>query len=201
MVYIKLKNRHKIYVQNKVTIITPTHKRLTTLAEAIDSVKQQTYANWEQIIVSDGYDENVKTLIDSINDPRIIYHYTFPLHVMGNYQRNKALQFMTGEFILYLDDDNIIFENCLATMVYSFTSNDIGYVIAPIFYGKEKNIMSPRYPFKFGEIDLLNYIVRRELVIKIGGQGMHGCADLFLIQKIANISKGNYIDAIIGYHR
>lgn len=74
-------------------------------------------------------------------------------------------------------------------MVSSFTTNDIGYVIAPIFYGKEKNIMSPRYPFKFGEIDLLNYMVRRELVNKIGGQGMHGCADLFLIQEIAKFQK------------
>lgn len=44
-------------------------------------------------------------------------------------------------------------------------------------------------------------MVKRELVEKIGGQNMHGCSDLFLIQKIANISKGSYIDAIIGYHR
>lgn len=98
-----------------------------------------------------------------------------------------------------MDDDNIIYNECLSHMVNSFTSKKIGYVIAPILYGDA--ILYPNFPFRFGNVDLLNYMVRRKLVEKIWGQNMHGCADLFLIQKISAISRGNNISKIIGHHR
>ncbi len=84
-------------------------------------------------------------------------------------QRSQSLEYTaTGEFILYLDDDNIIYPGCLATMVGAFTSDDIGYVVCPIRYGR--GIMAPPKPFCHQQIDLLNYMVRRRLVEKVWGQ-------------------------------
>lgn len=189
----------KRYYKGKVTIITPTFKRLNSLREAIKSVQDQSYPNWEQIIVSDGFEKDVKDMVESLQDSRVSYYFTYPLHVMGNYQRNYALKYATGEYILYLDDDNILFENCLKKMTTGFYNKDIGYVVAPIKYGQ--NILYPKHPFKFGEIDLLNYMVRRRLVENINGQNMHACADLFLIQKINRIAKGSFINDLVAHHR
>lgn len=199
MAYIKIKHMRDNYIKGRVTVITPTYKRLEKLVEAIQSVQRQTYTNWEHIVVSDGYDGKVKNLICSINDARLSYYYTYRMEVMGNYQRNYALKYATGEFIIYLDDDNIIYDNCLSSMVGQFTSDNIGYVIGPILYGN--NIMSPKYPFRWGKIDLLNYMVRRKLVEKLWGQNVHMSADFYLIDRISKVSMGNYVDNIIGHHR
>ena len=199
MFFVKYLKYNKKYDKGKVTIITPTYKRLEKLREAIESVLVQTYANWEHIIVSDSYDKNVEELIERMNDSRIQYHYTFKLNVMGNYQRNYALKYATGEYVLYLDDDNIIYEHCLRTMTDGFTSDDIGYVICPIKY--VNTIKNPQKGFVYREIDLLNYMVRRRLVEKVWGQCVHAIADYILIDEIRAISKGNYIEEYIGDHR
>lgn len=199
MFYIKRLKLNKTYEKGKVTIITPTYKRLEKLKEAIESVLGQTYTNWEHIVVSDSYDKNVEELIERMNDPRIQYHYTFKLNVMGNYQRNYALKYATGEYVLYLDDDNIIYENCLRTMFGGFTSDEIGYVICPIKY--VDTIKNPKEGFVYREIDLLNYMVKRKLVERVWGQCVHASADYILIDKIRTISKGIYLEEYIGDHR
>jgi glycosyltransferase involved in cell wall biosynthesis len=96
MFFIKYLKPNKTYEKGRVTIITPTYNRLNKLKEAIDSVLNQTYANWEHIIVADGYDDNVRELICYYNDPRVKYYYTMKLNVMGNYQRNYALKHAGG---------------------------------------------------------------------------------------------------------
>lgn len=199
LAFIRLRHLRENGVGGRVSIITPTYKRVESLIEAMDSVHRQTYTNWEHIVVSDGYDADVKRAVAVRNDSRVSYHCTGRMNVMGNYQRNVALNFASGEYILYLDDDNIIYEDCLSRMVQGFSGEDIGYVIAPIRYGD--GVMVPKLPFRWGEVDLLNFMVRRDLVEKAWGQSMHHCADFFLIEKISRTSKGNYVDHLIGHHR
>lgn len=191
--------QRKHYEPGRVSIITATHNRPEQLEEAIESVRQQTYRNWEQIIVSDGKDERLPRLVNRIGDPRLQVHHTSRLAVMGNYQRNVALRYATGEYVLFLDDDNIIYPKCLEIMVQGFSRADIGYVICPIHYGS--TIKDPKLGFQYREIDLLNYMVRRKLIEKTWGQPVHGIADYLLIKKISEISSGNYLNEIIGHHR
>jgi glycosyltransferase involved in cell wall biosynthesis len=198
MTYIKYFQR-KTYEPGRVTVITATYNRPDKLREAIESVRAQTYQNWEQIIVSDGPDPRVDALVREIGDPRVRSFSTSRLPVMGNYQRNYALKHATGEFVLYLDDDNIIYPHCLQTMVAGFDSEQIGFVVSPIHYGD--TIKDPQPGFAYREIDLLNYMVRRRLVEKVGGQRVHAIADYLLIRDIAAISKGNFLKELIGHHR
>jgi glycosyltransferase involved in cell wall biosynthesis len=185
--------------KGKVTVITPTYRRLDKLKEAMACVRSQTYPRWEHIIVSDGFDPQVQNLVASVADAAVQYHHTRHISVMGNYQRNTALLYATGEFVLYLDDDNLIEPHCLATMVSGFQSDDIGYVVAPIRYGG--GMKQPKPGFRYREIDLLNYMVRRRLVERVGGQSADHSADYFLIDKIRRISQGAHLDVVIGHHR
>lgn len=182
-----------------VTIITATYNRPQLLREAIESVRAQTYPNWEQIVVSDGPDSRVDALVACCGDPRIRAAHTSRFPVMGNYQRNYALRYATGEFILYLDDDNIIYPDCLRVMVGGFTSSDVGYVVSPIRYGD--GLMRPSPGFKHEEIDLLNFMVRRRLVERVWGQNVRYSADYFLIRAVSRISEGAFLDEVVGHHR
>lgn len=198
MAYIKHWQR-KSYERGRVTVVTATYNRLDKLREAIESVRAQSYSNWEQIIVSDGPDPRVDRLVREIGDARVRSFSTSRLPVMGNYQRNYALRHATGEFVLYLDDDNVIYPHCLESMVSGFDTEQTGFVISPIHYGD--TIKAPQPGFAYREIDLLNYMVRRRLVERVGGQRVHASADYLLIRDIAAISSGKYLQQPIGHHR
>jgi glycosyltransferase involved in cell wall biosynthesis len=51
-----------------VSIIMPTYNRAEYILEAIESIRNQTYRNWELVIVDDGSDDNTEALISSLHD-------------------------------------------------------------------------------------------------------------------------------------
>jgi cellulose synthase/poly-beta-1,6-N-acetylglucosamine synthase-like glycosyltransferase len=150
--------------------------------------------------VSDGADARVDALVAGYGDPRIRAYRTRRVGWWGNHQRNSALKFATGELVLFLDDDNVLYPNCLETMVRAFSSPEIGYVVCPVRFG-ESGILAPRPSFGAAEIDLLNYMVRRPLVERVWGQGARHAADFVLIDRIRRLSQGRFVDVIIGHHR
>lgn len=100
----------------KFSIITATYNRPIKLKTMIQSVVDQKYQNWELIIVDDCSTENNnklnKSIVESFNDDRIFYHH---LTINGKqcHARNVGLTYATGEWIRYLDDDDIFYPNCL----------------------------------------------------------------------------------------
>ena len=59
--------------KNFVSVITPTYNRGEILKETIQSVLNQTYQNFEYIIVDDGSTDNTKEIVQSFQDKRIKY--------------------------------------------------------------------------------------------------------------------------------
>lgn len=199
MLWLKYFDRRPV-VKGRVSVLTATYNRPQTLAEAIASVQAQTYENWEQLVVSDGADPRVNALVRGLSDPRIRASHSLPCHTFGAYQRNCALRSAEGEFLMFLDDDNVIDPHCLATMVGGFDDPDVGFVVCPVRYGTN-GIMRPRPDFKVQEIDTLNVMVRRELMVRVGGFGPRYSADFRMFDKVRRISRGRFLDTVIGHHR
>ena len=92
----------------KFSIITPTFKRKDLLTRAMNSLLQQTYQDWEMIIVNDSpFDTSYNEFASSINDARIHYHVNN--HNQGvNYSRNFALSKISADsrWVIFLDDDD-----------------------------------------------------------------------------------------------
>lgn len=92
----------------KFSIITPTYKRSDKLVRAVLSLQNQTYTDWEMIIVNDSpHDTSYRDFSSSINDARIHYHIN--TNNMGvNYSRNYALTKISADskWVIFLDDDD-----------------------------------------------------------------------------------------------
>lgn len=81
---------------------------------AIQSVLDQTYSNFEIIIVDDGSIDNTFELVDSLSEPRIKYYYQN--HSERSAARNFGVSKAKGEFICFLDDDDLFLKDHLETL-------------------------------------------------------------------------------------
>ena len=101
-----------------VSVIIPIHDRTHELREAIESVLRQSYTNWELILVTDGSPPATMQVIDAYrHDPRIrVYSY---LDQSGTAVRgrNRGIKEARGEYIAFLDSDDIAARDRLAISV------------------------------------------------------------------------------------
>ena len=89
-----------------VSIIMPSYNTAPYIAESIQSVIDQTYKDWELIIVDDCSTDNTDEVITSLHDERIRY---FKNEKNGGaaVSRNKALRKAKGKWIAFLDSDDL----------------------------------------------------------------------------------------------
>ncbi len=92
-------------MQPQVSVILPTYNRAYVLWRAIQGLLAQTEQRWELIVVDDGSTDCTQRLLEEFRDPRITAMRT------DNYgpsaARNLGLQRAAGEYIAYLDSDNV----------------------------------------------------------------------------------------------
>lgn len=88
-----------------ISVITPTFNRRALLAEAIASVLKQTWSEFEMIIVDDGSCDGTGDMVSKIPDARIRYQYQE--NEGQSSARNKGLAAARGDFIAFLDSDNV----------------------------------------------------------------------------------------------
>jgi glycosyltransferase involved in cell wall biosynthesis len=90
----------------KVSIIMPTYNRAPFLRETIESIRAQSYPNWELIILDDGSDDNTEEIIAGIKDERIRYFKSGKTGWVSKL-RNEGIKRATGELIAFNDSDDL----------------------------------------------------------------------------------------------
>lgn len=114
-----------------ISVIIPVYNGEKTIQETIVSVLKQTFFEWELIIINDGSIDSTLEIVSSIKDSRI---KIFSYHNAGlATSRNRGIANASGEFISFLDADDIwtpdklelqlkaLQENPLAAVAYSWT--------------------------------------------------------------------------------
>jgi len=98
-----------------ISVIVPTHNRPDMLKETIQSILDQTFQNFEIIVVNDA-GRDVSTVVKAFNSPKISYlsHETNK-GLAG--ARNTGIKAARGKYIAYLDDDDIFYPEHLETLV------------------------------------------------------------------------------------
>jgi len=108
----------------KVSIIVPCYNQAQYLSEALQSVLEQTYENWECIIVNDGSPDNTKEVAQEWvkKDSRFIYLYKENGGLSN--ARNAGIVIAKGEFILPLDADDRIGKDYLKFAIEEFHKDE-----------------------------------------------------------------------------
>lgn len=111
-----------------VSVIIPTYKRADMLTKAIDSVINQTYKNIEIIVIDDNdpsskYRAETKEKLSSYIRSGVVRYIENEKNLGGSITRNRAVEHSKGEYIAFLDDDDIFFPTKIEKQVKLMLEN------------------------------------------------------------------------------
>ncbi len=181
------------------SVVIPTFRRRSELAEAITSVLSQQEVTLEILVVDDCPDGSAQNVVDGLHDTRVTYlRNPSPTGGVPSVVRNLAWPIAKGRFVHFLDDDDIVPEGHYAAVKAAFESlPDVGLVfgkIEPFGSGPETQLQHERRYFadaarsaslcgRFGTrfafagrmlfdrpiLVCSAGVIRRECLVKIGG--------------------------------
>ncbi|WP_264187718.1 glycosyltransferase family 2 protein [Salipiger thiooxidans] len=127
------------------SVVIPAFNRAATVLPTLKSVRDQTFADWECIVVDDGSadGEALKAAVEGMNDPR--FRYVWRENGGGGAARNSGIEAATGDYIAFLDSDDFFLPDKLATFAGTMTDDpDIAWY-APTYVdrGVEKRWVRP----------------------------------------------------------
>ncbi len=121
-----------------ISIVIPSYNAKKFIAETIDSVINQSYTNWELIIIDDGSTDNSKLIINEFckADNRIKYYYQNNSGV--SVARNNGIRKAKGKYIALLDADDVFEKENLKTKINILESNkNFHWVYSNNYYADE----------------------------------------------------------------
>lgn len=202
----------------KVSIILPTYNRAHLLKRSIKSVLQQTYTNFELIVVDDGSTDNTPNIVKSFKDGRI--HFIRQKKREGaNNARNKGIKSSTGNLIAFQDSDDKWMKQKLEKQVNAIIDSDIsvGVVyVKSINYKNGVKTFIPKDKVKIKDGDIFKQLLkgnfistpmiltRREYLEKVGlfDENLHRLQDWDLCIRLSQKYKFRYINEplLLAYH-
>ena len=103
----------------EVSVIVPTYNRGWIIKEALDSVVDQAFKDFELIVVDDGSTDNTKDILESYpHDIKVVHQQNQGVSAA----RNRGIASASGKLIAFLDSDDLWLPNKLATQVGFFNS-------------------------------------------------------------------------------
>ena len=129
--------------QPLVSIIMNCYNGQKYLREALNSVLEQTYQNWELIFWDNCSNDSSSSIFEKFNDKRFKY-FLANKHTTLYEARNLAIQKSNGSFIAFLDTDDMWLPNKLEKQIPLFDDDSVGLVYGNIWLLNKKNIIKKK---------------------------------------------------------
>jgi len=205
-------------MNNKVSVIMNCLDASEFILEALDSAINQTHKNLEVIVWDNGSKEDIQYLIEqNYKDPRIKYYRNKKTEKLG-LARNKAIEKSTGDYIAFLDCDDLWNLNKVEKQLDIFNNDpEVGLVFSDAYFfddkGVGKQIYKNRQPptgYVFGYLLSNYFLVMSTVMIKkevMGKMNQYFDPNYEMIEeyefflRIANLWKLDYCNEILGMWR
>lgn len=125
-----------------VSVVIPTHNRADYLSRALKTVINQTYKDFEVIIVDDGSTDGTAEIVSEFTDPRM--HIVRQEHLERAEARDAGICRAEGQYIAFLDDDDLWTPRRLETMIPVFENKKVGVVYSGFGYVDESDQLLPQ---------------------------------------------------------
>lgn len=139
----------------KVSIITPAYNAAKYISRTIDSVRDQTYTEWEMIIIDDGSRDNTAEIVANYANKDNRIKLLRQNNAGSAAARNNALRNSTGQLVCFLDADDLWDADFLSSQVTFIKERDAALVFASYrrINAEDDEILKP-----FIVPDRVNYI-------------------------------------------
>ena len=120
----------------KISVIVPVYNVEAYLERCVESILHQTYTNFELILINDGSTDSSGQICDDL-----AYQYenikVYHIENAGvSNARNIGIQLATGVWITFVDSDDFVTKDYLATLASAVEGGNVGFVIAPLHHIK-----------------------------------------------------------------
>lgn len=153
---------HQEYRAPKVSIVMSTHNDAAYIKYAIESVLQQTFSDWEFIIMNDKSTDNTEEIIKRYcNMDKRLKYFKNVTNIGQTKSLNKGIKLAKGKFIARIDSDDIwTYEKKLKEQV-SFLENHQEYGLVGSFWNiiNEKNQNLSKITYPYSDENLRKYIL------------------------------------------
>lgn len=175
----------------EVSIITATWNRHEQLKKAVKSIQNQTFTDWEHIIVSDGPDPALKPILDSMGHTYKLYECgrnwgSVMRPNVGGIPKATGCNLASGNYIAYLDDDNQYLPCHLEKLVSKIKEGyDFVYSVIDTrtdFAKFGKNVLGSPPP-RYGDMDTNIILHKWQNLLKHNWDGKGYQDDWFLVEK------------------
>lgn len=115
-------------MEDLISIITPTYNCGRYIGETIESVLNQSYQNWEMIIVDDCSVDNTKEVVEEyVEQDKRIKYYLLEVNSGAAVARTKAMELASGEYMAFLDSDDLWMPDKLERQISFMKINDYNF--------------------------------------------------------------------------
>jgi glycosyltransferase involved in cell wall biosynthesis len=159
-----------------ISVIISSYNRSGRLTGAIQSVINQTYEEWELIIVDDASTDDTTKVVKGFKDPRIKYFRLDKNSGNHGVVKNRGVRESNGKYLAFLDDDNVYRPDHLAVLLKAIDGFDVSYGdrmrVNESTGKRDVGINSDYNPMTLmntNYIDTSDSLIRREAIEYIGG--------------------------------
>lgn len=147
-----------------VSIIIPTYNRGNIIKETINSVLNQTYQHFELLIIDDGSTDDTKKIVQSIKDNRISYFWQENSGLPAK-ARNEGLKNAKGNYIAFLDSDDLWLPNKLEKQIKMFEKNEDLLLVSTNGTVFNQNISYICFPIQKNKIISFKELLKENIII------------------------------------
>ncbi|OCA88293.1 hypothetical protein A8F94_10875 [Bacillus sp. FJAT-27225] len=152
-------------VEPKISIIVPTYNSELTIEKCLSSILEQTYNDFEIIIIDDGSkDQSAKKAEDILNGINVKYTIIKKKNGGASSARNKGLEIAKGEYIAFLDSDDQWLPEKLAESIDAIEKNKDVVIVSNL--ASDTKTTSLYTKVSFNKLLYKNYFFTSSVLVK-----------------------------------
>lgn len=156
-----------------ISIIIPTYNRAHLIIDTLNSIINQSYKNWECLVIDDCSNDNTEELIKSfiLKNQKIKFYKRPNNRPKGaNSCRNYGLELSKGNYINWFDSDDLMVSNFLESKIDFLKNHNLDFVVSKtkFFYTNGKQV-KPDYTLLKTPISLNNFVCKNQFWLTLDG--------------------------------